>query len=60
MLIVKVLRVSTIYGSTKTIKNILKEKFELFNKKYEISEAGNFEGSNILIEKSEPYSMKMN
>ena len=34
------------------IKNILKEKFELFNKKYEISEAGNFEGNNILVEKS--------
>ena len=34
------------------IKNILKEKFELFNKKYEISEAGNFEGKNILVEKS--------
>ncbi len=33
------------------IKNILKEKFELFNKKYEISEAGNFEGNNILVEK---------
>ena len=34
------------------IKNILKEKFELFNKKYEISEAGNFEGNNILVERS--------
>ncbi len=34
------------------IKNVLKEKFELFNKKYEISEAGNFEGNNILVEKS--------
>ena len=34
------------------IKNILKEKFELFNKKYEISEEGNFEGNNILVEKS--------
>ena len=34
------------------LKNILKEKFELFNKKYEISEAGNFEGSNILVERS--------
>ncbi|MDC2996217.1 thioredoxin domain-containing protein [Candidatus Pelagibacter sp.] len=34
------------------IKNILKEKFELFNKKYEISESGNFEGNNILVEKS--------
>ena len=37
------------------IKNILKEKFELFNKKYEISEAGNFEGNNILVEKSGIY-----
>ena len=35
------------------LKNLLKDKFELFNKKYEISEAGNFEGSNILIEKSD-------
>ena len=34
------------------IKNILKEKFELFNKKYEISEEGNFEGNNILVERS--------
>ncbi len=34
------------------IKNILKEDFELFNKKYEISEAGNFEGNNILVERS--------
>ncbi len=35
------------------LKNILKENFELFNKKYEISETGNFEGSNILIERLE-------
>ena len=35
------------------LKNILKDNFELFNKKYEISETGNFEGSNILIERSE-------
>ena len=35
------------------LKNLLKDKFELFNKKYEISEAGNFEGSNILIEKTD-------
>ncbi len=35
------------------LKNILKEKFELFKKKYEISEIGNFEGCNILIERSE-------
>ena len=34
------------------IKNILKEKFELFHKKYQISEAGNFEGKNILVERS--------
>ena len=35
------------------IKNILKDKFELFKKKYEISEGGNFEGNNILVERSE-------
>ncbi len=35
------------------LKNILKDYFELFNKKYEISQTGNFEGSNILIERSE-------
>ncbi len=34
------------------VKNILNEKFEVFSKKYEISEAGNFEGNNILVEKS--------
>ena len=32
------------------IKNLLKEKFEIFNKKYVITKEGNFEGSNILIE----------
>ena len=32
------------------LKNILKEKLNFFKKKYKISEAGNFEGSNILVE----------
>ncbi len=32
------------------IKNQLKDKFEIFNKKYLITKEGNFEGSNILIE----------
>jgi len=32
------------------LENILKEKFQIFKKKYLISEKGNFEGSNILIE----------
>ena len=32
------------------IKNKLKDKFEIFNKKYLITKEGNFEGSNILIE----------
>ena len=35
------------------IKNILKDKFEIFEKKYEISENGNFEGSNILVERND-------
>jgi len=32
------------------LQNILKDKFEIFKKKYFISAAGNFEGSNILVE----------
>ncbi len=32
------------------IKNILKDKFEIFSKKYLITKEGNFEGSNILTE----------
>ena len=32
------------------IKNILKDKFDIFKKKYQIIENGNFEGSNILVE----------
>ena len=32
------------------IKKQLKDKFEIFNKKYLITKEGNFEGSNILIE----------
>ena len=32
------------------IKKELKDKFEIFNKKYLITKEGNFEGSNILIE----------
>ena len=32
------------------LENILKEKFLIFKKKYLISESGNFEGSNILVE----------
>jgi len=35
------------------IKNILKDKFEIFNKKYLITKEGNFEGSNILIENND-------
>ncbi len=37
----------------KDFENLLGENLELFKKKYEISESGNFEGSNILIEKSQ-------
>ena len=33
------------------IENILKDKFLIFQKKYLVSKDGNFEGSNILIEK---------
>ena len=32
------------------LQNILKDKFEYFQKKYSVSKDGNFEGSNILIE----------
>ena len=32
------------------IKNYLKDKFEIFSKKYLITKEGNFEGSNILVE----------
>ena len=35
------------------IKSQLKNKFEIFNKKYLISKEGNFEGSNILIENTD-------
>ena len=35
----------------KDFENLLEENLELFKKKYEISETGNFEGFNILIEK---------
>ena len=37
----------------KDFENLLGENLELFKKKYEISETGNFEGFNILIEKSQ-------
>jgi len=32
------------------LKKLLKDKFEIFQKKYEISHEGNFEGCNILVE----------
>ncbi len=32
------------------LKNLLKDKFEIFQKKYAISHEGNFEGCNILVE----------
>ena len=35
------------------LKNFLKDKFEVFIKKYQITEEGNFEGSNILVENKE-------
>ena len=35
------------------IKSQLKNKFEIFNKKYLITKEGNFEGSNILIENAD-------
>ena len=35
------------------LKNFLKDKFEVFKKKYQITQEGNFEGSNILIENKE-------
>ncbi len=34
------------------LRNILKDKFEIINKNYDISEKGNFEGLNILSEKN--------
>ncbi len=37
----------------KDLEKILKENFKLFTRKYVISETGNFEGSNILVEKLE-------
>ena len=37
----------------KDLENLLEDNLELFKKKYEISETGNFEGSNILVEKSQ-------
>ena len=36
----------------KELKNVLKEDYDLFAKYYDISENGNWEGKNILIEKS--------
>ena len=35
------------------LKNLLKENLQIFKKKYLISENGNFEGSNILVENTE-------
>ncbi len=35
------------------LKNFLKDKFEVFKKKYQITQEGNFEGSNILVENKE-------
>ncbi len=35
------------------LEKLLESDFELFKKKYEITEEGNFEGSNILIEKTD-------
>tara|TARA_B100000700_G_C15040262_1_gene854966 strand:+ start:870 stop:2819 length:1950 start_codon:yes stop_codon:yes gene_type:complete len=35
------------------LENILKEKFEVFKKKYLVTKEGNFEGSNILVENLE-------
>ena len=35
------------------LKNILKDKFSLFQEKYSISKEGNFESSNILVEKKD-------
>ena len=35
------------------LKNFLKDKFEIFKKKYQITQEGNFEGSNILVENKE-------
>ena len=32
------------------LENILKDKFDVFKKKYQITKEGNFEGSNILVE----------
>ena len=39
------------------LKNLLKEKFAIINKSYDISENGNFEGLNILTEKD---NLKLN
>ena len=39
------------------LKNLLKEKFAILNKSYDISENGNFEGLNILTEKD---NLKLN
>ncbi len=35
------------------LKNFLKDNFEIFKKKYQITQEGNFEGSNILVENME-------
>ncbi len=35
------------------LKNFLKDNFEIFKKKYHITQEGNFEGSNILVENKE-------
>ena len=37
--------------SYEELRNVLKDKFEIFKKYYEISESGNFEGKNIIVEK---------
>ena len=38
--------------SYEELKNLLKEDIKLLENKYEISESGNFEGNNILVEKN--------
>ena len=48
MLIVKGLKGNTMFGNTR-IKRYFRNDLESF-KKYQISEQGNFEGSNILVE----------
>ena len=36
------------------LKDILGNELDIFKKKYQISEQGNFEGSNILVENLDP------